>query len=170
MAEPLSSVHQELFGPGKEDPLAPTRLEIIDRATDEALERLLAAGLITITTRATRPLFPDGAAGTQAPPLTDEEKARAAGHRDLARRKLKMARVLLGGEFPDEARAGALQAAEAFSKALAVEQRMPEPGSLEGALLPPLSHAWGEGLPLLRAFANDPQQPCESVLEVLGKL
>jgi hypothetical protein len=168
--EPLSRVHEDLFGPGKSDPLAPTQLEVIDRTTDEAIQRLVAAGLIAKVTRATRPLFPDGGAGDQAPPLSEEEKARAAGHRGLAQRKLKMARVLLDGEFPDEARASALQAAEALGNALAIEQRMPEPGKLESALLPPLSQAWRDGLPIVRAFVSDAQHPCEPVLSALGKL
>ena len=48
--EQLNSLHQEFFGHGKTDPLAPVRLEVVDRATDEAIERLVAAGLITRAT------------------------------------------------------------------------------------------------------------------------
>ena len=56
--EKLNALHQDYFGPGQCDPLAPVRLEVIDRATDEALQRLIEAGLVARTTRATRPLWP----------------------------------------------------------------------------------------------------------------
>ena len=56
--EQLGSLHEEYFGPGRWDPLAPVRLEVIDRATDEALQRLIDAGLLAKTTRASRPLWP----------------------------------------------------------------------------------------------------------------
>ncbi len=56
--EQLASLHQDYFGPGQSDPLAPVRLEVVDRATDEALQRLIEAGLVARTTRATRPLWP----------------------------------------------------------------------------------------------------------------
>src|ERR1019366_7170811 len=60
--EQLNALHGEYFGPGQWDPLAPVRLEVIDRATDEALQRLIDAGLLAKTTRATRPLCPADAA------------------------------------------------------------------------------------------------------------
>src|SRR5439155_15309753 len=56
--EKLGSLHEEYFGPGQSDPLAPVRLEVIDRATDDALQRLIELGLVSRTTRAARPLWP----------------------------------------------------------------------------------------------------------------
>ena len=56
--ERLTTLHQELFGAGQGDPLAPVQLEVVDRATDESLQRLADAGLLTLTTRGARPLFP----------------------------------------------------------------------------------------------------------------
>src|SRR5207248_8225341 len=43
--EQLNPLHAEYFGDGQSNPLAPVRLEVIDRATDEALQRLMEAGL-----------------------------------------------------------------------------------------------------------------------------
>ena len=37
--ESLTSLHQEFFGPDQQDPLAPVRLQIVDRAADETLQR-----------------------------------------------------------------------------------------------------------------------------------
>jgi hypothetical protein len=51
----LAELHEEYFR--DTDPLAPVRLEIIDRATDEALQRLAESGLVARTTRAVRPLL-----------------------------------------------------------------------------------------------------------------
>ena len=62
--ERLNDLHGDFFGPGLSDPLSPVQLEVVDRATHEALERLTAAGLIAMTTRASRPLFPEPEPGT----------------------------------------------------------------------------------------------------------
>jgi superfamily II DNA or RNA helicase len=168
--ERLQSVHQDLFGPGQADPLAPTHLEVIDRATDEALQRLMASGLIAKATRAIRPLFPTAPETGGPPPLTEEEKSKAAAHRQAASRKLRMARVLGTGDFLEEARAAILDAIQPLARALAVENRLPEPASLEDALLPPLSHTWGEALGSIRQFVNEPAHPWPPVLEDLDKL
>src|SRR6266851_4024925 len=71
--EKLGALHQDYFGPGQSDPLAPVRLEVIDRATDEALQRLIEAGLVAETTRASRPLWPAETAETAPSALSDAE-------------------------------------------------------------------------------------------------
>ena len=153
-SEKLRSVHDDLFGAGKSDPSAPTQLEVIDRATDEALQRLMAAGLISQATRATRPLFPQDSNSNGAPALSIEEKAKAAAHRADARRQLKLARVLGEGEFPDECRGALLRGVYDLARAWAVEHRLPEPSDIQDALLPPLSIHWNESLPVVREFAG----------------
>ncbi len=104
------------------------------------------------------------------PPLTEEEKSKAAAYRQAASRKLKMARVLGSGDFLEEARTAILDAIQPLARALAVENRLPEPASLEDALLPPLSHTWGEALTCIRQSVNEPTQPWPPVLEVLDKV
>ncbi|MGH7967243.1 MAG: helicase-related protein, partial [Limisphaerales bacterium] len=167
--ERLNEVHGELFGVGKSDPLAPVQLEVVDRATHDALERLAAAGLISLTIRATRQLFPQPGAPSGPPPLTTEEKAAVAAHRAGAARKLKMASLLGGGGLVEEARAALLEAVLLFGRALAVEARVPQPASTEEALLPPLSHGWADALPVLRPFAAEPASAWEPVFECLEK-
>jgi len=164
--ERIEGLHGELFGPGPSDPLAPTRFEVIDRATDEALERLIAVGLVSRTTRATRPLFPEAEAVTPRL-LSLEEQARAKAHREQAARKLKMARLLAEGGLEEEARAALLAAIVPLAQALAVESRLPEPVSLDDALLPPLSHGWKEALLPLRSFLVDEAAPWNPLLERL---
>ncbi|MCC6820073.1 MAG: DEAD/DEAH box helicase, partial [Verrucomicrobia subdivision 3 bacterium] len=102
----LEALHKEFCADLQS--VAPVQLEVLDRATHEALERLIAAGLIAPVSRAARPLHP--VAETPAP-LSAQELAKAKAHRDLAARKLKMARLLADGGLPDEARTPLLDAA-----------------------------------------------------------
>jgi hypothetical protein len=51
--------------------------------------------------------------------------------------------------------------------ALALQHRLPEPGSPDEALLPPLSPCWKAALPLLREFTSDAARPCQPVWEAL---
>jgi hypothetical protein len=152
--ENLNTLHADLFGPGKTDPLAPVQLEVIDRATDEAIQRLTAAGLIAKTTRAQRPLFPFETAPTVVP-LSAEETARAGSHREHAAHKLKLARVLGEGGFGEEARPALLEAIRTLAAALAVEHRLPEPNEPNDALQAPLALHWSSLLPVLRTFVQD---------------
>jgi len=165
--EKMKALHGEFFGAGKTDPLAPTQLEVLDRATDEAIQRLIAAGLIAKTTRAVRSLLPaDNTA--EAAPLSAEEQARAKTHRERGARKLKMARVLGEGGFDDEARPALLEAILAFGSCLAVERRLPEPTELKEALVPPLSHVWAEALPAVNGFFREAQADWKPAAAALG--
>jgi superfamily II DNA or RNA helicase len=167
--EQLSALHQEFFGPGQSDPLAPVRLEVVDRATDEALQRMIAAGLVSSTTRATRSLWPaDG--GVAPPPLSEAERERASSFRVRAARKLKMAGLLSSGDLEQEARQAMMDAIEPLGCALAVENRLPEPQCLEDALLPPLGAAWKDALPLVREVLREPSRPLPPVLLALGRV
>jgi hypothetical protein len=167
--EQLAALHQEYFGPGQWDPLSPVRLEVIDRATDEALQRLMDAGLIARTTRASRPLWPADAPDTP-PPVSPAELEKIAAQRQQATRKLKMARVLNDAGLVEEARAALLEGLVPLGCALALHHRLPEPAALKDALLPPLSPCWKEALPLLREFTAETTRPCEPVLEALAPL
>jgi hypothetical protein len=143
------------------------RLEVIDRTTDEALQRLIEAGLVAKTTRASRPLWPEETAEAAPPPLSERELERISGQRQFAARKLKMASLLDSGGLAEEARAALLEGLVPLGCALAIQQRLPEPASLKDALLPPLSTCWNQALPPLREFMEDAARPCRSVLEVL---
>lgn len=165
--EALGALHSELFGPGKRDPLAPVHLQVLDRATDEAIQRMVDAGLIGGTIRAVRPLFPESDKAA-ASALTVEELGKAKSLRENAARKLKLARVLGEGGFGEEARGALLDAMLGFARALAVEHRLPEPDEVNEALQPPLSHCWAHILPTLRAFWQEPSSEWKPVVECLG--
>ena len=165
----LDTLHAELFGPGKIDPLAPVQLEVIDRATHDAIQKLIDAGLIAKTTRASRPLFPLEQ-NPEAAPLSAEEKAQSAAHRDRATRKLKMATVLGNSGFDEEARPALLEAIQALGCMLAVERRLPAPAEVKYVTQPPLSHCWAEALPSLRTFLENGAADWRPVAEQLAKL
>ena len=165
--EKLSSLHDNLFGPGRSDPLAPVQLEVIDRATDEALEKLIAAGVIARTIRTTRPLFPV----SEAPvPLSKEEQAKAAAHRAEASHHMKIARLLAEGGFPKEARPRLIETALNLAKALCIEQRLTCPETIEEAFRPPCSHVWQDSFPVLWSFISDPEGDSKIAIERLGML
>ncbi len=166
----LTTLHRDYFGKGRYDPLMPAQLEVIDRATHDALQRLVAAGLAAFTTRATRSLWPPDKSTTAPPPLSEAEREKAGAYRCQAARKLRVAGVLAGGDLGEEARLALMDAIEPLGRALAVENRLPEPQSLEDALLPPLGMAWKEALPLVRNFLREASQPVPPILSVLGQV
>ena len=161
----LDALHAELCG--DLETVSPVRLEVLDRSTHEALERLIAAGLIAPISRAARPLHP--VAETPAP-LSAEELARARTHRDFAARKLKMARLLTDGGLPEEGRAPLPDAALALSRALAVETRLPEPGALEEITSSPLAAAWGKHAGAIQDFVARPDAAGEPALRAMEEL
>ena len=68
---------EELFGETEWRGDKPT-LQVLDTSTWHALENLAAAGMISIHTRATRPLLPVEGEPTPAPPI-QEERSRIEG-------------------------------------------------------------------------------------------
>jgi len=165
----LEALHAEFFGPGRSDPLAPVQLEVVDRATHEALERLAAAGLLTLTARGSRSLLEEAGAEAAVPaPLSAEERAKAEAFRSQAARKLKMARLLGDGGMTEEVRGPLLEAVLALGRARAVEQRLPEPATLDETLRAPLAQGWGGALAAMRSYAADAGAAWLPVAEALG--
>ncbi len=164
--ERLAPAYGEYFEGG--DPLAPTRLEVLDRATHDAIERLVAAGLLAPTSRGVRPLFPAPPAPAGPPPLTDAEQARLAVLREQTARKLRAAALLGEAGLSEEAHVPLLDAIHLRARALAIEHRLPEPADLAASLLPPVAAYFGETLPGLRAFvAGEPDGDSQPVLAAL---
>jgi hypothetical protein len=166
----LARLHHDYFGNGSPDLPAPAQLEVVDRATHDAMQRMIAAGLVARTTRLTRSLWPEDESTSLAPPLSEAERVKADSYRCQAARKLRMAGVLDAGDLREEARLALLDAIEPLGRALAVENRLPEPQSLEDALLPPLGSAWKAALPLVRSFLRDTAQPVPPILSALGQV
>ena len=159
-------LHSEFFNRETTDPLAPTRLEVIDRATEEALQRLMEVGLIAKADRAARPLDQDDDANS-AGALSAEEQERLRGLQEQAKRKLKMIRLLTAGGLEEEARASVGEAVLLTARALAVRHRSPEPASLQEALQPPLSLLWKDGGVPVREFLESEGAAISPMMEYL---
>lgn len=161
----LAELHTEYFGDG--DPLAPVQLEIVDRATDDAIRRLIAAGLIAPTPRGNRLLFsatPEAA----PPPLTPHQQAEIAALQAQSARKLKLARTLGDAGFVEETRTPLLSAILLRARAIAIEHSLPEPADLGAAMSPPLSTHWQTARSALQDFVASPEsnwQPAAAALE-----
>jgi superfamily II DNA or RNA helicase len=157
----LDQIRTEFFGAVGEDASvekpggSPFELEVIDRATRDTIERLIAAGLLAPTAAFTRSLSlePEPA---EPPPLSAEEAARLREAAGRGRHALRRARVLGEAGFGEECRASLLEAAFQGAVAQAIRRRLPEPTSLEASLEPPYATVWGEGAVALGAVVADP--------------
>ena len=163
-------MHQDYFGPGQSDPLAPVRLEVVDRATDEALQRLIEAGLATRD----HPRHPSPLAAGSRPGLAGAAFRR--GTRESRRPPPARRAQIKNGRRPgrrglsEEARAALLEAVAPLGCALAVENRLPEPATFQDALLPPLALAWKDNLAILRNFVGDASQPVALAVAALERI
>jgi superfamily II DNA or RNA helicase len=166
--EKLMALHKEVFTNGHSDPLS--RIEVIDRGTDEALKRMIVAGLIAPATRAIRPLYCRDGDAPAAIALSDSEKQKALAYREKSNRKVKIALLLDGGGLIEEAREATLEAIILLGRALAVENRVPEPAELNETLQAPLSLYWGEVLPAISEFTATPSASAIQIAQKLQKI
>ena len=95
-------------------------LQVIDVATWDALQGLSATGMISIHTRATRPLLPEEGDGRQ-PPLSPEEIAKIKSLREAAAAKRRGAEALIAAGLPNEAEPFQKAAREAEMEADKIE-------------------------------------------------
>jgi len=78
--------------------------------------------------------------------------------------------LLEGGGLSEEAHEALREATLWAGRALAVENRLPEPGEIKESLRPPMSLLWGDALSTLHELASSPSLPPTRVTEVLQKL
>jgi hypothetical protein len=133
-------------------------LEVVDRSTQEAIQRLCEAGLLRMRICARRHLHPE--TGVASTPLSDEERAQIASRRACFKRKLKMARILAGEDLLEEA-------ILFDGLVIAGEARLPEPSNLEEVLVSPLAARWGDHRPLIQEFLANPAGELDPLLRAL---
>lgn len=95
-------------------------LQVIDTATWDALQHLAAAGMISIHTRAARPLLPEEGQPLP-PPLSPEQLAKIKTLRETAATKRRAAEALLTAGLHEEAEPFKKAADTAESEAAAIE-------------------------------------------------
>jgi hypothetical protein len=150
-------------------PEPPPALEVFDRATFAAIERLVEAGVLQFAAGGASRLHRSPALA--ADPAEVERRRRQARARELgeqAERKEKMAALLGGGGFPVEALAPLREALETGLRGLALVARGPAepPGDGDGSEEVPL--------PWIEAYLAGPGAPApaldSSILELMAKL
>jgi hypothetical protein len=146
----------------------PPTLQVVDSTTWQTLRDLAAAGLISIHTRATRPLLAADEGG--GPPiLTPEQQERARALRELSSRRARAARALLAEDLLEDATSALRGAALARLQADAIEAARDIPPDLGAALRPPYVSALPESLlPAWQTLlATDPPSR-ETLHQILG--
>jgi len=98
----------------------PPKLQVLDESTWNAIQQLAASGLITLNTRATRPLTGDAPAPTK-PALTPEQLQRITDLRTFAAKKQKVAQLLIESDLSEEAEAHQKAADKALAQAAEIE-------------------------------------------------
>ena len=117
----LESLHRETDWRGNTP-----ALHVIDQATWSAIQQLVATGLLTLNTRATRPLTGD--APPAPPALTPEQLQRIADLKAFAAKQQKVAGFLIAEDLADEAEPHQRAATKALAQAHAIENHLPDPG------------------------------------------
>jgi len=137
--EKLVGHFEQFYGGSKSDPLFPVEFEVIDSESKATIDRLVEAGLLQPTLSNTRQLGGEGGLGPLArthapdeppeedpgpPPLTPEEQADLAAQNTAASRSLKLGRVLLGADFPEEARPHLIDSLRSRLTAISISERL----------------------------------------------
>lgn len=123
-------------------------VEVIDRQTQETIERLIASGLLLRADPTERAL---SLSGEPAPiPLTAEETERCQAGHSRAQHALRRACVLGEAGFDPECHASLVETCLHLAGALAILHRLPEPASLKDAFTAPHESMWRDSAPILR--------------------
>lgn len=161
----LEAVHADIWK------LAPTeapRLLVLDRATQAVMEKLADAGLIALTTAASRLLHPLTAESAATPaPLPAETLNRIAELRAKAAHQLRIARALCSADLAHEAAGPARETAHAILSAIALSRRWTAPSDLAACTRAP----WSTLVPpTLRRLASNEGTPESGDLDALADL
>jgi hypothetical protein len=147
------------------------RLEVLDRGTFEAIQRLAAAGVLQLAPGAREALYRSPALAETGPSERDRRLAQAREAYDQAERKLRMAALLAGGGFAAEALPALTEAVEQARQTLAALGAIDLPGG--GPPSPakpahpsdsPVTELMGETLALRDRLAA-PSSPAANVAE-----
>ncbi len=146
-------------------------LQIMDRATADAIAQLQKAGVIQMTTRAVRPLtVMPGSEPDATPAYTDEQRQRMAELSELTGKKLKMAKLLDGGGFSEEAREPLLHSVLEVARLRAIHDHLTEPKTLSDVLQTPFDTVWLKERSIIDRFiANETEKPA-AVVKVIERL
>jgi hypothetical protein len=144
---PWLNVLRENFFPVGESGTPSCDVEVIDRATQEAIERMVKAGLLQRVEGVRRDLL---AVDVAPPPLTDEERTRRDAAVAQAERLLRRAQVLGDADFPEEAEASLRESLLPMAIARALGERWPVPTTDQDLLTDRWITNWGAAYPTVQ--------------------
>ena len=147
----VQGIHERYFGPEVSDPASPVHCELIDRSAWETLGRLEDMGLVQRSVRAVRPLYPSDEQDEKQLKQREERTRRFKAHYE---KKLKMARLLVGGGMPEEARPAVVEAITFGGRAFAEKHGLPAPEEASGALVNPIAPCWSNSAAPLKEFLS----------------
>jgi hypothetical protein len=149
----MDSLRDEFF-PSLDGNPPSHQIDILDRATFDAIERLVKAGLLQRTETARRDLLDVAATPSGPPPLTPEEEARLREATARAERGLRRAQVLGNADFPEEAVISLRDALLPMAIARALRERWPVPATHADLLADPWPTRWSSAFPCVQQLLN----------------
>ena len=136
------------------------QVDILDRTTFDAIERLVKAGLLQHTDTARRDLLDVTAIPAGPPPWTAEGEARLREDTARAERCLRRTQVLGNADFPEEAVASLRDSLLPIATARSIRERWTIPTTHSELLADPWPSRWSNTSPtvqqLLNSTAADP--------------
>lgn len=155
----MDSLRDEFF-PALDGNPPSHQVDVLDRATFDAIERLVKAGLLQRTDTARRDLLDVNATPAGPAPLTAEEEARAKEATARAERCLRRAQVLGNADFPEDAITSLRDSLLPMAVARATRERGSIPATPADLLTDPWPALWSKAFPavqqLLKFTAADP--------------
>ena len=142
-------------------------VEVVGRATHEALKRLIARGVLSEPECSVRTLYASGSGLAPSNLAPDSEKARVQALRRQAAAAYLRARQLVASLSFDAARQPLEEAVILLARAYAVQRRLAEPQDVRQAVSETFAGLWGDTLPVLEELLASDGSPV-AVARALG--
>jgi hypothetical protein len=147
----MESLRDEFF-PAMDDGVPTHLIEVLDKATHEAIERLVKSGLLQRTDLSRRDLLSSDPTPSEPPPLSESELAALREARARGERILRRARLLGDADFIEESISSLRESLLPIAIARAIQHRQPPPATEADLLEEPCRSAWGQTLPVVESL------------------
>ena len=150
-------VRSEWFGSEERgrDPI----VEVVGRATHEALKRLVARGVLNEPENTVRTLYMSGRGLAQPRLAPDSEKAQVLELRQQAKAAYRRAKQLVASLSFDEARQPLDESVVLLARAYALRRRFAEPQDVRQAVSEAFAGLWGDTLQVVRQLLASDGSP-----------
>ena len=142
-------------------------MEVVGRATHEALKRLISRGVLSEPESTVRTLYVSGRGLAQPRLAPDSEKARVLELRRRAEMACRRARQLVASLSFDAARQPLEESVVLLARAYAMRRRLAEPQDVRQAVSETFTGLWGDTLQVIRQLLTSDGSPV-AVARALG--